>query len=228
MTGQNRKTKLLAFLPLCTASILSFASNLLCYYIPKVVVPESRYIHYYGAVDRIIPFCPFFITFYIVSYVQWCNYYLRASISEKRVKFTYLTAEVLSKIICLVCFIAIPLTIDRPQFEVTGIFTFLTSFIYLVDTPFCLFPSIHCIQSYLSLRLALQSNRKDQRWLSVLTFIFTIGVFLSTMMVKQHLFCDVISGIILPEICIQAIKHTQLPDYFDKLTDKVNKLIYKS
>ena len=69
-----------------------------------------------------------------------------------------------------------------------------------MDSPTNLFPSIHCLVSWLcaiGLRGAKVSN-----WYKVFSYTFAIAVCVSTQLTKQHYIVDVFGGIALAEISL--------------------------
>lgn len=86
-------------------------------------------------------------------------------------------------------------------------FSWLVRFIYQVDTPDNLLPSIHCLENWLCFRGALRC-RKVGRGYQIGMLIFAILVFASTLLVKQHLVLDVVTGIAVVEIGLFLARRT--------------------
>lgn len=180
----------------------TFMFQILAYYGARAILKADDYSVLSSAWDEAIPFVPVFIIFYIGAYVQWILYYQRLTVEDERTCRWFMTAEIMTKLISLVIFIRVPLTIVRPAVAKKGIFSELTKMIYLMDTPTELLPSLHCVQSWLSFRL-LMNVRREKKWQIVFGAVFTIGVFASTLFVKQHYLVDVAAGILLAEVCLQ-------------------------
>lgn len=180
----------------------TFMFQILAYYGARAILKADDYSVLSSAWDEAIPFVPVFIIFYIGAFVQWILYYQRLTVEDERTCRWFMTAEIMTKLISMFIFIRVPLTIIRPVVAPKGIFKRLTRMIYFVDTPTELLPSLHCVQSWLSFRL-LMNIRKEKKWLIVLAAVFTLGVFASTLFVKQHYLADVAVGILLAEICLQ-------------------------
>ena len=84
--------------------------------------------------------------------------------------------------------------------EVTGPSTWVLAFIYAADEPpINLFPSLHCLESWLCFRGAV-GLRKMPRWYAWLQLIFTLLVFTSVLLVKQHVWPDILGGIAVAEL----------------------------
>lgn len=184
-----------AYIPL----LLMMGMNFITYY-GTTLITNSMY-HYDASifVDNYIPFCSIFILFYIIAYVQWVIGYIIIVRENKRVCYYYVFAELIAKSLCLFFFLIFPTTISRPLLGNDNIFLVMTNFIYQTDSPVNLFPSIHCLESWMCFRGSL-SLKKVPKWYKYLMFITTILVCLSTVFIKQHVFIDVLGGIIAVEI----------------------------
>lgn len=200
-------------LPVAAAVAAHFA----LYYLPKLILGSTPLIEKSSAIDRAIPFVPFFIVFYIGAYIQWGLYYLRLFRADGGTRGAFLAPEILGKLVCAVLFVVFPITLARPEVTGSGVFAWATRIIYAADTPMCLFPSIHCLQSYLTMRCVCRTDPRP--WRKALSVVFSVGVFLSTVLVKQHLFADVVGGILLAELCLRIAPLLHLPEAFTRLTD---------
>ncbi len=66
------------------------------------------------------------------------------------------------------------------------------------DTPYNVFPSIHCLNSIgMNIALARNETCKKHKWIIVVATILTILICLSTVYLKQHSILDVFGAIIL-------------------------------
>ena len=195
--------------PLAAFSLTAAAVNLLAYYVPKLITLNVPMHSMEIPVDYLIPFIPATIVIYAGAFIQWAVYYFRTAASGSAPVSRFLTAEIIAKIVCAVSFIVYPATVSRPLAEGKDIFSVLTNFMFAVDVPTCIFPSIHCLQSWLCMRFAL--GRKE---LSVprkiFCVIFTLAVCASTVTMKQHAIVDVPAGILLAEICLALSPHLKL------------------
>ena len=148
--------------------------------------------------DRAIPLLTPFILFYIFAYVQWGINYIFIGRDSKTLCYQFVFADILSKIICLFFFIFFPTTLTRPEITGTDIFSQLVSFIYTIDAPVNLFPSIHCLESWCCIRAAFKMNFKNRTNTYIYrtaTIVMSLGVFASTLFIKQHVLLDIFGGI---------------------------------
>ena len=118
----------------------------------------------------------------------------------------------------------LPTTNFRPEVEGSGFIPFVMRFIYWIDTPTNLFPSIHCFVAWLGTRYIYECRSLRHRALTgVLCTIGTLLVFASTLFTKQHVLLDVISGIVVAEIGWLVARFTKLPNVLEHLNEKFMK-----
>lgn len=178
--------------------------NMLTYYGARLVIADSVKYDLSTKLDKIIPFRSEWIIVYVLAYLQWAIGLIAAARERKGLCYRIIGGEIFAKVICLLCFILLPATIVRPEVSGNAPWDHLTRLIYSIDTPDCLFPSIHCLDSYICFRGALMSE-KLPRWFTWVTGIFAVMVFASTVLVKQHFVVDIIAGIVAGEIGIQVM-----------------------
>lgn len=158
--------------------------------------------------DKYIPFVPIFI----IPYLFWFVY-----IAVPGVYFLFCEKEVFCRLmyfgmIGMTVFLLISwiypngLTIRPHEFVDQNIFTQLTRYVYSVDTPTNVLPSIHVFNSvgiYLAVKDSkILGSKKGIRYASLTV---TILIILSTMFVKQHSVVDVLSGLILSYISFELV-----------------------
>lgn len=185
----------------------AMAVHMAVYYIPKIFQGLGllrQPVSMATALDEILPFVPFFILPYTLAFFQWFMCYVVLAHGNIALLTDHIRAELIAKAICLVCFIAIPTTLTRPEITGTGLFSRLTGIIYFFDTPTNLFPSMHTMQSWLCMRSAYKIRTTIPRWYPGLTAVMSTMVLLSTLLIKQHVIWDVVSGIAAAEIGIFA------------------------
>ena len=146
-----------SFWPVMGVVMLQMAA----YYIPKLLNIGREHYIIETVPDRIIPFVPVFVVFYVLAFLQWVVYYLILAREEKSVMKRYLIAGAVGKLVCLALFLIVPTTITRPD-PGTGFFNFCCRVIYGFDEPTNLFPSMHCFESWMCMRLALEEKKKGR------------------------------------------------------------------
>lgn len=184
-----------AYLPL--GAMLLF--NWLVYFGTRSFTTGMRHYSMYTHLDEIIPFVPAFISVYILAYFQWVFGYGIIARENKQIFYRIVIAEIIAKAMALVCFIAVPTTIERPEITGTGIWDILTASVYNADAPDNLFPSVHCLESWVCFRGAMYL-KKPGKWYKYASLVFTLLVFASTVFVKQHVVLDMVGAVAFVEI----------------------------
>ena len=153
--------------------------------------------------DDKIPFQSWMITVYIAAYAFWAVGFLLIARDEKEVCYEVFSGELIGKLFCLLFFLLLPtVMVDRPSgFEITNGFDRLTQLIYDLDSPDNLFPSIHCMESWVVVRGAFRCRnlRYPTTW-RVFSICMAFAIFASTLLVKQHVFLDVLGGVAVAEL----------------------------
>lgn len=149
--------------------------------------------------DARVPFVPAFIVIYILAYVQWIVGYIVIVRDSEALCYRVISGEMLSKLLCGVLFLALPTSMVRPVVTGTDLFSRLTRLIYSLDTPDNLFPSIHCVESWLCFRGAVRAEKVGRTY-KLFQLVFTLLVFASVVLVKQHLLLDIVSGVLAAEL----------------------------
>ncbi len=163
-------------------AITLWLSWTILYCLVNVFVHDSAFYSYETIFDSWFPFIPFFSLIYIsMFFVIWIP------IFELKDMRAYVYGFISVIAFTLPFFLFFPSQIVRPEFAVTGFFTWLMSVLYAADFPHNLFPSTHVS---LVLFSALVYNKK-----------WYYGVFaliaLSTLFTKQHFVLDVMLGLIV-------------------------------
>lgn len=174
-------------------------SNLVVYYGAKLVneLLGRPYIDMTGTFDMATPVIPAFTVIYIAAFPFWyISYYLLCRSSKELCREIVLT-DVVAKIFCGLLFILIPTTNVRPEIVGSGLGETLLRFIYLTDTPHNLFPSVHCLESWIC--FSYIRDREVRTPIKVAAFIMAMAICLSTVFTVQHVWIDMIAGILLAE-----------------------------
>lgn len=189
--------------------LLAIAANMIAYYSAKVLAPWLHYFPADTAWDLAIPVIPVFVVFYIGAYFQWGFHWIRMIFTSDKMRYEYLSAEILGKLISMIFFLTLTITMKRPEVTGSDLFSAAVRIVYAADTPTCLFPSLHCFQSWLAMRYICASRWK--RGYQIFSGVFTLGVVASTLLVKQHLIYDVFGGLLLAELVLLVSRKSALP-----------------
>lgn len=156
--------------------------------------------HYSMAIplDAYFPLLPWMVLIYLGCYLFWVVNYILATRYDRQYMARFVVADLMSKAVCLLCFLLLPATLVRPEITGTGLCDRLLRLVYSADAADNLFPSIHCLVSWLCW-IGVRKNQAIPRWYRNFSLVFAVLVCLSTLMVKQHVFVDTIAGIALAE-----------------------------
>lgn len=156
---------------------------------------------YWGIwLDEQIPFIPWMIYIYILTFAFWAVNYTMSLYFNKKDAVRFVAAEITGKLVCMAFFVFLPTTMPRPTVGDTGFTNLVMRFVYLVDESGNLFPSIHCYASWFCV-MGIWKNPYISKWYKAFSVIFAFAIFFSTMAVKQHVFVDVIGGVALAQAC---------------------------
>lgn len=150
--------------------------------------------------DDMIPFCKYFIIPYTIWYGYVCGTILYLGLSKNKLKeyncFVY--NMVLGMIVFVLTSLVYPNGQDlRPVITSNDIFSRAVNFLYTIDTPTNILPSLHVYASVACAIALLQDQAvKARPWLRRGVWILTILICLSTMFLKQHSVVDVVAALI--------------------------------
>lgn len=151
------------------------------------------------ALDRALPFAAPFVLFYVLAFVQWGISYILIARDSKELCYHFAIGNICAKAICLFFFLAFPTTLTRPEVIGTDLCSRLVQLIYAVDAPVNLFPSIHCLESWACIRAAFSLKNSNLAY-KIFSIVMSLGVFASTLLIKQHVIVDVFGGILVFEV----------------------------
>lgn len=202
------KRKINVFLPDygLVALLAIFCVNTLVYNGSRFISEQLYHYRFATLFDTHIPFIKEFVIVYIpIAYGQWIYGFYLSAREDVRTCKTIFTAEITAKLMCLLLFLALPTTMNRAHIAGTDIFSSWVRLVYSFDGADNLFPSIHCIESYLLMRTA-NMLKKAPDWYKAVTPIVTVLVMASTLFVKQHVVLDCFAAVIVTEAALMIAK----------------------
>lgn len=179
--------------------VLLVIINLIVYEGTQFLMLHAKHWDLALPLDARIPFRPAWIVIYILAYLQWAVGFIVISRESCAHCNRVLAGEIIAKFICMLFFIALPTRIERPVVEGSGVFAALTRLIFASDLPGNLFPSIHCLESWICFRGAIGMKRVP-RWYAPAMLALSLMVFASTVLVKQHVLVDIPAGVLVAEL----------------------------
>ena len=151
--------------------------------------------------DASIPFVPAMMSVYVLAFVQWLVCFALLVWGPPRRCRYFALGIVFTELICAACFLLYPTWMaNRPVPEGGDLCSRLTALVFALDNPSRnLFPSMHCAFSWLCMRVTLADGRLRTP-LRAANLIFTLLVFASVVLVKQHVVVDIPAGVAAAEL----------------------------
>lgn len=177
--------------------------NQAVYYGGAWLARGARHYDWTLPIDRATPFLPWTVSIYFLCYLFWAVSYVWMARQKKMLTYRFFCADFISKAACLACFLLLPTTNVRPEVEGAGLWEALMGFLYQADAPVNLFPSIHCLVSWLCW-IGVRDREDISPWCRYGAFWVAAAICLSTLTTRQHVVIDVAGGIALAEASWQA------------------------
>ena len=161
-------------------------------------------------VDSTIPLIPWTIVIYYGCFLHWGLHYLCVAKLGNRNTRQFYAADFLIKSVSFLFFLCLPTVMHRPEVTGTGFWNDAIRFLYWMDKPYNLFPSIHCSVSWLCW-ISVRKNTQVPKWYRYFALIAAIAVCLSTLTTRQHVLVDIAGGLLVAEVC-WALAAKSLPN----------------
>jgi membrane-associated phospholipid phosphatase len=171
------------------------------------MIPRSWYFSITMPFDYLIPFCEYFVIFYlswfgfVAAGLVFMFFYDRDSFDQLQ------TMLMIGMTLFLIVSVVYPNKLDlRPaSVDTSNVFGLLVSGLYRTDTPTNVLPSIHVFNTMAILYAVNGSDqlRKKKVTIAVVN-ILSILIILATMFLKQHSVIDVSLGIVM-SVILQVI-----------------------
>lgn len=161
-------------------------------------------------VDSTIPLIPWTIVIYYGCFLHWGLHYICVAKLGNRNTRQFYAADFLIKSVSFLFFLCLPTVMHRPEVTGTGFWNDTIRFLYWMDKPYNLFPSIHCSVSWLCW-INVRKNTQVPKWYRYFALIAAIAVCLSTLTTRQHVLVDIAGGLLVAEVC-WALAAKSLPN----------------
>lgn len=165
----------------------------------RLATTGQHHLNMMTVIDKKIPLLPIFVVPYLLAFFQWGFGYVMICKNNSVLGRTVCLGEMIAKIIAGILFLLIPTTILRPEVTGHSVFSLMTGWIYRLDAADNLFPSIHCMESWICLRASIHMRTVSMRY-KLGMGVMTILVFLSTIFLRQHVLADMVGAIAVAEI----------------------------
>lgn len=212
------KKELKEILRILLPPIFTFLVNSVVYWgAPLIKTGITRH-NLSSSLDNLVPVMPPFILVYFGCYIFWVVNYLLIAAQKEEHRYQFFTADFYARLICFICFVFFPTTNTRPELAGDDIFTGAVQFLYWIDKPVNLFPSIHCMASWFCC-IGLRNCKSVPGWYKNFSKIVAVLVFISTLALRQHVLIDVVSGIIVAELTWFVSRHTDGYKIYQRVTE---------
>lgn len=215
---------LFSILPLLSC----FALNMLVYSGSMILCADWYHHDLTTWLDNQIPLVTEWMYIYFGCYLFWiANYVLVARIhrDDKEAFYRFVVTDMMSRLVCAVFYIGFPTTNTRPSFTVDSFSAWLLAFLYRIDQPTNLFPSIHCLVSWLCFAGIRKSDRVSRGY-KAFSCIFALLVVLSTQFTKQHYIADAIAGLALAEGLFYLNQKIDACRMVERLFSRLNRKVF--
>lgn len=157
------------------------------------------------ALDKGIPFVPFFVIPYLAFYAFIFLILFWFLFNSGRLYFLTLFSIFAGFLICFVIYGFFQTTVPRPIIAEQNVFLQLTGLVYRLDNPYNAFPSIHVLTSsiiFLGSKRAMDFSQKISR----LSRGMTVLIILSTLFLKQHTIIDLAGGLVIGAAVFKTVE----------------------
>lgn len=157
----------------------------------------------YSKLDDLIPFAEIFVIPYFLWFAYIAVGYVFLMLSSKKEFIRMCIFLYTGMTICLIIYTVFPNCQNlRVDYNTLGRENILISAIKMLqqsDTPYNVFPSIHCLNS-IGMHIAIAKSKKITKYKTAIvtaSFILCVLIVLSTVFVKQHSILDVFGALAL-------------------------------
>lgn len=208
---------------------VSFFLTLLCNQIPfqgaRLLVRNRVHYSLELPIDSLVPFLPWMIGVYLGCFLFWFLHYRLVAHLPREKADRFFAANLLAKAIIFLFYILLPTKMTRPALSGTGFWDLCLRFMYWIDEPNNLFPSLHCMIAWLCW-LGVRGNAEVPSLWRVTAFVMALAVCFSTLAIRQHVLLDVFGGILLSEICYALAALPALRGWYAALADRLVRLVF--
>lgn len=217
------KDKLKAFIPyyVMIPYLLCWLWNLIIYNGTKLINRNFTHYDLTTSFDEKVPLIPVFMLIYFGCFIFWVIFDIMCMRTSKDFCAKYFSFEIISRLICGIIFIILPTYNVRPAVNENGFFDTFLLFLYKIDTPDNLFPSVHCLISW-NCFVGMRNLRQYKPVYKYLCLLSALLVFASTLFTRQHVIADIIGAVIVSEVSWLIVSRTNVDKWFGKWLKKGN------
>lgn len=174
-----------------------------------IYLPWFSYLEQHVTSDYYLIHSPFddyipFVEYFIVPYLMWFLFVIIGAgyffFTDKKGFYKLAAFLITGMTIFLIICTLFPngLHLRPTTFARDNIFTHIVQYVYSVDTPTNVLPSIHVFNSMgIAIAVAHSDKLNEKKWIQHLTYILAGLIILSTMFLKQHSVTDVFAALVM-------------------------------
>ncbi len=170
--------------------------------------------------DSLIPFLPWTIAVYLGCFLFWPILYRQIAGLPRQTADRFFCANLIGKAVSFLFFVLFPTTLSRPDVDGMTVWDTLMRFLYRIDAPDNLFPSLHCMVSWLCWA-GIRGNRQVPVPWRIAAAAMAVAVCLSTLTTRQHVLLDAAGGILLSELSYRAAGNRKLLRSYGSFMDRL-------
>lgn len=201
--------------------LLCWVWNLIIYNGTKLINRNFTHYDLTTSFDKKIPLIPVFMLIYFGCFVFWVIFDIMCMRTDKDFCAKYFCFEIISRFICGIIFIILPTYNVRPVVNENGFFDSFLLFLYKIDTPDNLFPSVHCLISW-NCFVGMRNARQYKPVYKYLCLLSALLVFASTLFTRQHVIADIAGAVIVSELSWLLVSRTNVDKSVGKWLKKGN------
>ena len=174
-----------------------------------IYLPWFSYLEQHVTSDYYLIHSPFddyipFVEYFIVPYLMWFLFVIIGAgyffFTDKKGFYKLAAFLITGMTIFLIICTLFPngLHLRPTTFARDKIFTHIVQYVYSVDTPTNVLPSIHVFNSMgIAIAVAHSDKLNEKKWIQHLTYILAGLIILSTMFLTQHSVTDVFAALVM-------------------------------
>lgn len=194
------------------------------YALARLIAGSWRHYDMTTAIDRLIPLVPWTIIVYFGCYLFWGVNYCLCAMQDRTSRDRFFCADALAKLVCFALFLLVPTTNVRPEIIGETMWDHLMRLLYRIDSADNLFPSIHCLVSWLCW-IGVRKRSDIPAVYRRFSFVATVAVCISTLTTYQHVIADVFAAVLIAEACYYFAGCEKVRDVYSAMIGKMKKLL---
>lgn len=204
--------------------VIAGLSNRVFYIIAHLLCVNREHFSLALPIDGMIPFLPWTMVIYMGCVPFWCFVFYVVTAQSREKADRLFAANLTAKLLCCLIFIIMPTTMERPTPDLSTFWGWTAGLLYGVDAPDNLFPSIHSCVAWLCWA-AVRGDREYPAAFRWTAFAAALGVFASTLTMRQHVAMDILGGIAAAEICLLIAGNEAPRRVYARLADGLARLL---